>query len=268
MSFSRTMACSKNQFETPIINSEPPVAFHRILQIPFAYEVHNFIKSYVPRKAARFIATVWFVGTLVFCCSLSSVLSFFFALIWKLSYYFLSKPVYYHQLELWVGLIFGFCSSLFLFLNCITWPIFECRLSSPSSESSSLPSSLSSSTLSSTAELSLCHRNKKGGRWVGETPLATLKSSEFKKNDCCIQSISTSSSSEFAVLSDDNSDKDNDVDEISVGKDVFGKSNIPAAAKCVTGHYKPKKTIVMVNHLSNADGKSRLMLNRVLNLLC
>lgn len=241
-------------------NSEASGAFYPTCQFPFAYQIHRFIKTYFPRPIARLVATIWFAITAAFSCSLCVILNVLFMLCWWPFKLLLPSDYFYFWVELITAIIFGACGRTLLLLNCFIWPIFEYRGPIPSSVDSSVQPPNFSIDLS-------FHPVDDLPSDVSDDAFSTTASPNSVCDDCSI----SPSSSEFC----NTSDVQREMSHQSIMAGYFpclnsakclvnrrtpctGSSQSPGCSqdysKFKSTEFVPRQTIIMSNHLSNADG--------------
>jgi 1-acyl-sn-glycerol-3-phosphate acyltransferase len=192
--------------------------FRAFCQIPFAYRIHLFIRRFAPRRLARWLATVWLLLVASGGLIASSVLSALFTLVWGVIGFFTPPDVYDYWLDYGCTALFNATIYVVILLNSVTWPVFEYCGPLPDVRSdfpSPLPVEQRPATISRTASNVSCTTTA--------SSFLSPREAIRKKHD------------DYIISSDDE-------DTNSVDSAVTPTNNALG------------KTIVMSNHLSNADG--------------
>lgn len=207
------------------LNKNPVGLFKPACQLPFAFQIHIFIRKNLPIKFSRFLATVWFFSTAAFCCLLCTIFNVLFSLFWLPFCLVVPSDFFNYILEFGTSLIFGVWGKLLLLFNCFTWPVFEYRGQFPTATKRlfRFPSHCSDA---STAALD---------RHTDSTK--DLQSSEPSDNSSL---CSDNNSPVTTIRNRRHGEQPND--------------DSPQFQHSRTDPYRPRGCVMMSNHLSNADG--------------
>lgn len=263
-------------------NNNLPGGFYIVSPVPFAYEIHLFIKNYLPRKPARVIATIWLALTLTLGCIISALINFLFTIVWWLFRPFLPSNFFFYVLESSTSIIFGRLTQFALALNCFTVPIFEyrppaplpsnseeeqetrwwngscnrsgnCSEASPCSNTSQLDCDDTSYIMDSTSSI---------GSTVSTSPSSTpcckashKASSLHRRRNRSFLSEKTKKLDLFRHSKRFSLDKiETASTESSEGSDLDAGMRRGVKDSTLNSEFVPRRTIIMANHLSNADG--------------